>query len=389
MKTPVYMDNHATTPVDERVLQAMLPFFTEIYGNAASPHGAGYQAREAVETARGQVAKLIGASPKEIVFTSGATEADNLALLGAAEKNAARGDHIITCVTEHKAVLDAATRLEQLGRTVTYLPVDGNGTVDPDNVKRAITPRTILISIMMANNEVGTIADIQAIGRIARDHDIPFHTDATQAVGHIPVDVDRLMVDLLSVSAHKMYGPKGIGALYVRGSAPRARVSPIIFGGGHERGVRSGTLNVPGIVGLGAACAIAGRELSAERRRLGDWTARMLRRLEDELGDIQLNGHPSERLAHNLNVSIRGVQNMALANALKGEVAFSRGSACTSEKSEPSHVILALGGGPERANTAIRIGLGRQNTQEEVDYATDSIIEQARRLRQVFRRNAR
>jgi cysteine desulfurase len=384
-RRPIYMDHHATTPVDPRVLQAMLPYFTEVFGNAASPHGPGHQAHEAVELARAQVANLIGAAPKEIVFTSGATESDNLALFGAVEKNAPRGDHVITCVTEHKAVLDVAARLEQLGKRVTYLAVDSCGLIDPDDVKKAITPQTVLISVMMANNEIGTIADIEEIGCIAREHDIPFHTDATQAVGHVPVSVDYLLVDMLSISAHKMYGPKGIGALYIRGPAPRAGVRPMIFGGGHERGVRSGTLNVPGIVGLGIACEIAGRELREEQGRLGAWTAWMLRRFEEQLGDVQLNGHPSQRLAHNLNISIRGVQNMALANALKEDVAFSRGSACTSEKAEPSHVILALGGGGERANTAIRIGLGRQTTQEEVSYVTGRIAEEATRLRKVFR----
>jgi cysteine desulfurase len=359
----------------------MLPYFTEIYGNAASKdHVFGYAARDAVEKSRVQVASLIGARPEEIIFTSGATESDNIALFGVAEKYADRGDHIITCVTEHKAVLDAAHRLEQLGKRVTYLPVNHYGQVDPDDVRHAITPKTVLISIMMANNEIGTIADVKEIGRIAHEHEIIFHTDAAQAVGHIPVNIRDMNIDLLSISAHKLYGPKGIGVLYVRRSMPRVRLAPVIYGGGHERGLRSGTLNVPGIVGLGKACEIAGKEMDSEAKRFREWTSQMLKELQDQIGDVELNGHPTERLPHNLNVFIRGVESKSLIVGLK-DVALSAGSACTSDKTEPSHVLIALGYGEDRAHSSIRIGFGRQNSRDDAAYVTTRIAEQVGRLR--------
>jgi cysteine desulfurase len=380
----VYMDSHATTPVDPRVLGAMLPYFTEIYGNAASKdHAFGHAARDAVEQARVQVADLLGARPDEIIFTSGATEADNIAVFGVAEKYEDKGDHVISCVTEHKAVLDAAKRLEQLGKKVTFLPVDSCGLVDPDDLRRAITPRTILISIMTANNEIGTLASIQELGQIAHEHDIVFHTDAAQAVGHIPIDVRRQNIDILSLSAHKFSGPKGIGALFARRSMPRIRLAPVIYGGGHERGLRSGTLNVPAIVGLGQACAIAAAEMEEEAIRYRRWTTWILDLLQSELGDVLLNGHPIQRLPHNLNVSVRGVESKSLIVGLK-DVAISAGSACTSDKTEPSHVLIALGFGDERAHSAIRIGLGRNNNQDEIEFATGRIIAEARRMRRLM-----
>jgi cysteine desulfurase len=382
---PVYLDNHATTPVDHRVLEAMLPYFCEIYGNAASKdHAFGFAARDAVEHARSEVSALIGARPEEVIFTSGATESDNIALFGVAERYADQGDHIITCVTEHKAVLDAARRLEQLGRHVTFLPVDSTGLVDPADVRRAITPRTVMISIMMANNEIGTIADIKEIGRIAHEHDVIFHTDASQAVGHIPVDVRAMNIDAMSFTAHKLYGPKGIGALFARRSLPRVKLAPVIYGGGHEHGLRSGTLNVPGIVGFGEASAIARKEMRGEAQRFRSWTSWMLNELTEKLGDVQLNGHPTKRLPSNLNVSIRGIESKSLIVALK-DVAVSAGSACTSDKTEPSHVIMALGYGDERAHTAIRMGLGRQNTEDEIHYATARIVEETKRITATLR----
>jgi len=378
----IYLDNNATTPVDPRVVEAMLPYFTEIYGNAASnDHEMGVTAKRAVDKAREQIASLINAKPDEILFTSGATESDNIALFGVAERYAKKGDHIITCVTEHKAVLDCCQRLEKMGKRVTYLPVDQYGMVDPDAVRQAITPQTILISIMAANNEIGTIAPIAKIGNIAREHEIIFHTDATQAVGHIPIDVKAMHIDLLSMSAHKCYGPKGIGALY-RGSSPRVRLEPVIYGGGHEKGVRSGTLNVPGIVGFGEALSIAKKEMRKEHDRFWDWTEQMFTQFESRLGDMQRNGHPTQRLPHNLNVSFAGVESRGLIVKLK-DVAIATGSACTSAKTEPSHVIQALGFGDERAHTAIRVSVGRFNTEEEIDQGIDKVTDAVRQLKTI------
>jgi len=361
----IYLDHNATTPVDPRVLEVMLPYFTEIFGNAASiDHEAGLIAQRAVEQGREQCAKLIGAKPEEIIFTSGATESNN-----------------ITCVTEHKAVLDCCAELERRGKRVTYLPVDQYGLVDPEAVRKAITPQTILISIMFANNEIGTIAPIAEIGAIAHEHGVIFHTDAAQAVGHVPVDVNAMNIDLLSFSAHKAYGPKGVGGLYVRRSRPRVKVAPIIYGGGHERGMRSGTLNVPGIVGMGKALEIAGKEMKSDTARYREWTQEMLTQLRAELGEenIALNGHPTQRLPHNLNVSIRGIESRSLIVQLK-DVAISTGSACTTAKVEPSHVVLALGYGETRAHSAIRIGLGRFLVDKEITTATDTIFQAIRKL---------
>lgn len=376
----IYLDHNATTPVDPRVLEVMLPYFTEIYGNAASiDHDYGHEAKQAVDKAREQIASLINARPDEIIFTSGATESDNIALLGVAEKYANKGDHIITCVTEHKAILDTCHRLEMMGKKVTYLPVDQYGRVDPDEVRRAITPQTILISLMAANNEIGTLAPLAEIGAIAAEHDILFHTDAAQAVGHIPLDVQAMNIHILSMSAHKIYGPKGVGAIYRRRSLPRVKLEPVIYGGGHEHGVRSGTLNVPGIVGFGEALQIAKKEMTKDAARFRGWTRQIHEGLQAELGEVLLNGHPTERLPHNLNVSLPEVESKALIVKLKG-VALSTGSACTSAKVEPSHVIRALGFGDDRSHSAIRMSVGRFNTDEEIQVAIERIVMAVRQL---------
>ena len=339
--------------------------------------------RRAVETARQQVASVINARPEEIIFTSGATESDNLAILGAVEQYADRGNHIITCVTEHKAVLDTCAYLERKGCEVTYLPVDQQGLVDPDNVRRAITPRTVLISIMMANNEIGVIAPIAEIGRIAKEHGVLFHTDAAQAVGHVPVDVEALGVDLMSMSAHKVYGPKGVGALYVRRSNPRVRLAEQMHGGGHERGMRSGTLNVPGIVGLGKALDVAGNEIQDEASRLRGLRDRLWTGLQTGLDEVALNGHAIHRLPHNLSVAITDVESRSLLILIKHDVALSVGSACTTARVEPSHVILALGYGKKRAYESVRIGLGRGNTEEQVNLVLEKMVTGIRRLRRL------
>ncbi len=380
-RRPVYMDHHATTPVDDRVLEAMLPYFSEVFGNAASvDHEYGAEAARAVETAREQIAKLINARSSEIIFTSGATESDNLAIIGVAEQYAERGKHIITCVTEHKAVLDTCHQLERRGWKVTYLPVDQYGLVDPDDVREAITSQTVLITIMMANNEIGTIAPVAEIGRIAREHEVLFHTDAAQAVGHISVDVEEMHIDLLSMSAHKVYGPKGVGALYVRRRRPRVRVAEQMHGGGHERGMRSGTLNVPGIVGLGEALKIADQEMEEEEKRLQGLRDSLWAGLQAELEGVQLNGHPTQRLPHNLSVAIPGIESRSLLVQLKHDVALSTGSACTTARVEPSHVILALGYGEERAYCSARFGLGRENVEVDIDFVIECVAVATRRL---------
>ena len=355
------MDDHATTPVDPRVLEAMLPYFTEEFGNAASvDHLHGHTAQQAVEHARASVAKNIGASdPEAIIFTSGATESDNIAVIGTAEAYASKGNHVIVSAIEHKAVLDSAKYLEGRGIEVTVLPVDRYGMVDPDDVAHAITDRTLLVSVMFANNEIGTIEPVAEIGRITRDRGVLFHTDAAQAVGHVPVDVEAMNIDLLSISGHKMYGPKGIGVLYARRRRPRAKPSAVIHGGGHERGMRSGTLNVPGIVGLAKALELAVAELETEVPRLRDLTDSMLRRIQDDFPGAERNGHPHDRLPGNLNVYMPGVESRALVLELNELVSFSTGSACTTAVVEPSHVILALGFGEQRAHESVRFGLGR------------------------------
>ena len=380
---PIYLDHHATTPVAPDVLDAMLPYFATDFGNAASKdHVFGARSDAAVETARMNLARLIGARNTEIIFTSGATEANNLALFGVMESYANRGNHLITVVTEHKAVLDSAHRLEQLGKRVTYLPVDSQGVVDLDGLRKAITPETVLISIMAANNEIGTLAPLAEIGRIAHEHEVLFHTDATQAVGHIPIDVEKMEIDLLSLSAHKFYGPKGIGALFVRRRHPRVKLTPIQWGGGHERGMRSGTLNVPAIVGLGKAAVLAGQVMFDEARRLTSLRDRLLMRIQEQVGEITLNGQPTHRLPHNLNIFISGVEAKSLIIALP-DIAFSTGAACTTEHVEPSHVIEALRLGVDRPHRSIRFGLGRSTILNEIDYTVARVGDEINRLRRL------
>ncbi len=384
VKLPIYMDNHATTPVDKRVLEAMLPYFSEKFGNAASRnHSFGWEAEEAVDKARNQIATLINSKSKEIIFTSGATESDNLAIKGVVEFYKDKGNHVITCVTEHKAVLDSCRALERSGKAVvTYLPVDQYGMVDPDAVRKAITDKTVLITIMYANNEVGTIHPIREIGQIAKEKGILFHCDAVQAAGKIPVDMERDGIDLASLSAHKIYGPKGVGALYVRSKGPRVRLTAQMDGGGHERGMRSGTLNVTGIIGLGKACEIAQTEMAEEARRLIDLRNKLQAGLFERLEDVSLNGHPTERLPGNLNVSFAYVEGESLLMGIS-DVAVSSGSACTSATLEPSYVIRALGVNEELAHSSIRFGIGRFNTEEEVDFVTDRVTKEVNRLREM------
>ena len=381
MTKPIYMDNHATTPVDPRVLAAMLPYFDVKFGNAASRnHAYGWEAEHAVEKARKQIADLIGATPKEIVFTSGATESDNLAIKGAAEMYAERGNHIITPATEHKAVLDTCKKLAKHGCDITYVKIGRDGLVDLDALRAAITPKTILISVMHANNEIGVLQPIREIGKVARERGILFHTDATQSVGKVPVNVQDDCIDLMSISAHKMYGPKGIGALYVRRKNPRLQLTAQMDGGGHERGMRSGTLNVPGIVGLGEACALCGAEMEKEAVRLAALRDRLKDRLLAELDEVYINGSMKHRLPNSLNMSFAYVEGESLLMGIN-DIAVSSGSACTSATLEPSYVLKALGVGDDLAHTSIRFGLGRFNTEEEVDYVAGRVIEVVRRLR--------
>jgi cysteine desulfurase len=385
MKLPIYLDNHATTPVDPRVLEAMLPYYSTEFGNAASrSHVFGWKAEEAVERARGEVAALIGAGPKEIVFTSGATESDNLALKGAAEFYRDKGDHLITVQTEHKAVLDACKRLERQGARVTYLPVDRDGLVTAAQVAAAIEDRTILVSVMTANNEIGVIQPIAEIGRVCRERGVLFHTDAVQAVGKVPFDVEAMCVDLASLSAHKVYGPKGVGALYVRRSRPRVRIAPIIDGGGHERGMRSGTLNVPAIVGFGEACAIAEREMQDESARVGRLRDRLLAGVRARVDGVVVNGGMEHRLPGNLNLSFEHMDGEALLRALS-PIAVSSGSTCTAAAMEPSYVLKALGVSDDLAYASVRFGLGRFNTEEEVDLAVELVAREVPRLREAMR----
>lgn len=381
LRLPIYLDNHATTPVDPRVFEAMRPYFSEAFGNAASgTHPFGWQAEEAVKIARAQVARLIHATdPKEIIWTSGTTESINLALKGVSAAGRERGRHLITCVTEHRAVLETARFLERQGTKVTYLPVDSNGFVAPNDVKKAITPQTVLISLMIANNEIGTIHPIAEIGRIAKGAGVFFHVDAAQACGKIPVDVDEMGIDLLSISAHKVYGPKGIGVLYIRSRQPHVRLEPLIHGGGQERGLRAGTLAVPNIVGMGRAFEIAEAEMGGEAERLRSLRERLFKGLNRHLDKIVLNGPSTERLPGNLNVSFSGIRSSDLMMKMR-DVAVSSGSACTSGLLEPSYVIRALGGDDERGHSSIRFGIGRFNTEEEIDYAIQEIVKAVRSL---------
>ncbi|HEY2119206.1 MAG TPA: IscS subfamily cysteine desulfurase [Candidatus Acidoferrum sp.] len=383
VKLPIYMDNHATTQVDPRVLEAMLPYFTEKFGNAASRnHSFGWAGEEAVETARQQIASLINATPKEIIFTSGATESDNLMIKGVAEMYREKGNHIITQAIEHKAVLDTCKRLEKEGYEVTYLPVGKDGRVDPEDVRKAIKPTTILITIMYANNEIGIINPMAEIGKIAKEHGVIFATDGVQAVGKIPVDVQKDNIDLMAITGHKIYGPKGVGALYVRRRNPRVQLAAILDGGGHERGMRSGTLNVPGIVGLGMACEIAQNEMAEESVRLKALRDRLKTKLEAKLDEVFINGSLEYRLPHNLNMSFAYVEGESLLMGIN-DIAVSSGSACTSATLEPSYVLKALGVGEDLAHTSIRFGLGRFTTEEEVDYVVEKMVQVVTKLREL------
>ena len=383
MKLPIYLDYNATTPVDPKVVEAMMPYFTESFGNAASRnHSFGWQVEKVVDDARELIGKLIGAGGKEIVFTSGATESDNLAILGVAEFYKKKGKHIISSPIEHKAVIDPCHALEQNGYEITFLDVDKHGCIDLKELEESIRQDTILVSLMAGNNEIGTLNPIREIGQITRNKEVLFHTDATQSVGKIPIDVEEMNIDLLSMTAHKFYGPKGIGALYVRRKKPRVRLSPIMFGGGHERGMRSGTLNVPGIVGFAKALELSVEEMASEAERLTGLRQRLLDRLNSELDYIFLNGHPTERLPNNLNVSFGYVEGESLMMGVN-ELAVSSGSACTSASLEPSYVLRALGVGDDLAHSSIRVGMGRFTTVEEVDYAAEKMIAAVKRLREM------
>jgi cysteine desulfurase len=383
MKFPIYMDYQATTPMDRRVLEAMVPYFTDDFGNAASRnHIFGWKAEEAVDAAREVLAAAIGAEAREIVFTSGATESNNLALKGIAEMYASKGNHIITVQTEHPSILDTVARLERQGHRITYLQVKPDGIIDLEVLRRAITDQTILISVMAVNNEIGVIQPLEEIGRVAREHGVLLHTDATQAVGKIPVDVNAMHLDLVSFTAHKVYGPKGIGALYVRRKNPRVRLAPLLDGGGHERGMRSGTLNVPGIVGFSKAVELALAERESEEKRLTRLRNKLRDRIMSSLDRVFLNGHPDQRLPGNLNISFAYVEGESLMMEMK-EVALSSGSACTSASLKPSHVLLALGVSDDLAHSSIRFGFGRFTTEEEVDYVADKIVSAVTRLREM------
>ncbi len=383
LKLPVYLDNNATTPMDPRVLEAMLPYFTEKFGNAASRnHSFGWVAEEAVDYAREQVAKLINADPKEIIFTSGATEADNLAIKGVYEMYASKGNHVITATTEHKAVLDTCKHIEKTGGQVTYLNVKEDGLIDLEELEKAITPKTILIAIMYGNNETGVVQPIREISKIARRHGVLFFTDATQAVGKIPVDVNADGIDLLAFSGHKMYGPKGVGALYVRRKNPRVKVTSQMDGGGHERGMRSGTLNVPAIVGFGKACELCMNEMESEAARL----SKMRDRLENSLMELEetyVNGSTEHRLPHVSNISFKYVEGEGLMMGFNKNIALSSGSACTSASLEPSYVLKALGLGDDLAHSSLRFGLGRFTTDDQIDFTIDAIKSTVTKLREM------
>lgn len=383
LKLPIYLDNSATTPVDPRVLEQMIPYFTEKFGNAASrSHPFGWVAEEAVDYAREQVAKLINADPKEIIFTSGATESNNLALKGVFEMYASKGNHIITVTTEHKAILDTCKHIEKLGGQITYLPVDDKGEIDLQALEAAITDKTILISIMYANNEIGVMHPVREIAAIAKKHGVLFHTDATQAVGKVPVDVQADGIHLLSFTAHKLYGPKGIGALYVRRKNPRVKVTAQMDGGGHERAMRSGTMNVPGIVGFGAACELCHQEMEQEATRLSALRDKLENALL-KLEEAYVNGNPSHRLPHITNISFKYVEGEGLMMAFNKDIAVSSGSACTSASLEPSYVLKALGLGDDLAHSSIRFSLGRFTTEEQVDYTIQRLTDAVNKLREL------
>jgi cysteine desulfurase len=383
LKLPIYLDHNATTPCDPQVMEVMLPYFTEQFGNAASrSHSFGWQAEEAVDYAREQVARLIGAEPKEVIFTSGATEGDNLAIKGVFEMYAGKGNHIITCVTEHKAVLDTCKHLEKLGGSVTYLPVNKEGLIDLEELEAAITPRTILIAIMYANNETGTIQPVKAIGALAKKHNVLFFTDATQAVGKIPVDVIKDDIDLLTCSAHKLYGPKGVGALYVRRKNPRVRLTAQMDGGGHEKGMRSGTLNVPGIAGFGKAADICRLQMEADGERMS-YLRNKLENALLQLDATYVNGSRTSRLPHVANISFNFVNGDSLMMGLNKDVALSSGAACTSASMEPSHVLKALGVEDDLAHSSLRFSIGRYTTEEQVDFVIQKVTGVVQELRKM------
>ncbi len=383
LKLPIYLDNNATTPVDPRVLEAMLPYFTDHFGNAASRnHPFGWEAEEAVDYAREQVAKLIGADPKEIIFTSGATEGDNLAIKGVFEMYASKGNHIITCVTEHKAVLDTCKHVEKLGGEVTYLPVDAEGLINLQELEAAIKPTTILIAIMYANNEIGVIQPVKEISNIARKHGVLFFTDGTQAVGKVPVDVNKDGIDLMAFSGHKMYGPKGVGALYVRRKNPRVKVTAQMDGGGHERGMRSGTLNVPGIVGFGKACELCRLDMQEDTKRISSLRDKLENALL-QLEESYVNGSREHRLPHVSNISFKYVEGEGLMMGFNKSIAVSSGSACTSASLEPSYVLKALGLGDDLAHSSLRFGLSRFTTEEQIDYTINQITQTVNKLREM------
>lgn len=380
MKFPIYLDCHSTTPVDPKVLEALLPYLTENFGNASSKsHCFGWKAEHAVEKARGQVARLLGATSAEIIFTSGATESNNTVLLGVAEKYADRGKHLITTCIEHKCVLEAAKYLERRGFEVTYLPVTPEGQVRVSDVEKAMRPDTILLSVMFANNETGTINPIAELGALARSHNVLFHTDAAQAVGKVAIDVNAMNIDLLSLSGHKFYAPKGVGALYMRRRDPRVELEPLLHGGGQERGLRSGTLNVPGIVGLGAACEIAGAHLEEEKLRVSELRDRLFEGLKERLGELYLNGHPTDRLPHSLNVSFPYIESDSLVASLKN-IAVSSTSACMSAAAIPSYVLAAMGLREDLIHASVRFGLGRFTTEEEIVYTIDTVSQCVKEL---------
>ncbi len=382
MKLPIYLDHNATTPVDDRVFEAMRPYFSEKFGNAASrTHRFGWEAEEGVEYARSRVADLIGAdSPKTIIFTSGATESNNLAIKGVLSAQKRQRAHVITLATEHKCVLDSFAEMAKQGHEVTVLGVDSDGLIDPEDVRKALRENTVLVSIMWANNEIGTIQNVAEIGRITREHGVLFHSDAVQAVGKIPVDVRAACVDLLSISAHKMYGPKGTGALYIARRNPPVALKPLFHGGGHERGKRSGTLAVPNIVGLGKSCEVAAEDLAAEGARQAALRDRLREGIMGKLDHVELNGHPTERLPNNLNLSFRYIEAENLVMGMR-DIAVSTGSACTSGSTEPSYVIKALGGDADRAYSSVRFGLGRSTTEAEIDFAAETVVKTVERLR--------
>ncbi len=383
IKLPIYMDYQATTPMDPRVLDEMLPYFNEKFGNAASRnHSFGWEAEKAVDLSRERIAGLIGADPREIIFTSGATESDNVALKGVAEMHKEKGNHVVTSAIEHKAVIDSAKRLEKWGFEVTYIEPPENGITTAEMVEAALTDRTILVSIMAVNNEIGVINPVGDIGKLCRERKILFHTDATQGYGKIPIDVDEMCIDLMSFTAHKIYGPKGIGAIYVRRRKPRVRISPIIDGGGHERGMRSGTLNVSGIVGFGKSAELCQEEMDGEAIRLTNLREKFRSTLFESLEEVYVNGHETERIPGNLNVSFPYVEGESLIMGLK-DVAVSSGSACTSASLEPSYVLKSMGRGDELAHSSIRYGLGRYTTEEEVDYVAEKTVEVVNRMREM------